>query len=355
MKFSLFYELQISNPTRGSEAQLLRDCLEQAKYADELGYHCLWEVEHHGLYEYSHSSAPEVFLAFVAAQTQRIRLGHGCMLLPYRYNHPIRVAERIATLDVLSGGRVNWGSAKSASRVELEAFEIDRSATEAQWCEALHIIPRMWNCEAFSYKGQFFDIPPTHIVPKPLQRPHPPMFAACSDPAKAAKVGAMGVGVLNLATYHDELLAKYVGEYRAAVEQATPVGCAKTNQFCCTAASIVLKDDDCACRVGLRGATFFMQSMLHYYGRSRPVGPVSASRECVTDDQLATFRQRRNTSRSQLSSVIGDPCAARESVQRFVDVGVDELILVMQTGTTPHEQTMESMRTFAEEVMPHFA
>jgi alkanesulfonate monooxygenase SsuD/methylene tetrahydromethanopterin reductase-like flavin-dependent oxidoreductase (luciferase family) len=355
MKFSLFYELQISNPTRQSEVALFRNCAEQVRFADELGYHCIWEVEHHGLYEYSHSSAPEVFLGYVAGQTKRIRLGHGCTLLPYRYNHPIRVAERIATLDILSGGRVNWGSAKSASRVELEAFEIDRAAADAQWREALHMIPRMWASEAFAYKGRFFDIPATCVVPKPVQRPHPPMFAACSDPARAAGVGEMGLGVLNLAMYHDELLARRVDEYRAAVTSATPVGCSVTNQFCCTASAFVLNDDERACRVGLRGATFFMQSMLHYYGSERPVGPVSAYRDCVSDEQFSTFRRRRNTPRSQLSSVIGDPCAARESVQRFVDVGVDELILVMQTGTTSHELTMESMRTFAEQVMPHFA
>ena len=81
MKFSIFFEMQLSRPTRASEAQLFRDCVEQAVLADELGYHCVWEVEHHGLYEYSHSSAPEVFLSFVAARTRRIRLGHGVTLL----------------------------------------------------------------------------------------------------------------------------------------------------------------------------------------------------------------------------------------------------------------------------------
>src|SRR6476646_1767480 len=133
MKFSIFYEMQIADPTREREARLFHESVEQAVLADQLGYHCVWEVEHHGLYEYSHSSAPEIFLAFVAARTERIRLGHGVTLLPFRYNHPLRIAERIATLDILSGGRVNWGSGKSSSLVEQVAFESDIPKLHEQW------------------------------------------------------------------------------------------------------------------------------------------------------------------------------------------------------------------------------
>jgi alkanesulfonate monooxygenase SsuD/methylene tetrahydromethanopterin reductase-like flavin-dependent oxidoreductase (luciferase family) len=203
MKFSLFFEMQIANPTSKREAQLFHDCLEQAELADALGYHCIWEVEHHGLYEYSHSSAPEIFLSFVAARTKRIRIGHGCTLLPHRYNHPIRIAERIATLDILSHGRVNWGTAKSVSRIEQDAFEIERTTIREQWREALEIIPRMWSSEIFCHRGRFFDIPPTRIVPKPVQVPHPPIFAACSQPEQAVEIGKLGIGALNMAMYHD--------------------------------------------------------------------------------------------------------------------------------------------------------
>jgi alkanesulfonate monooxygenase SsuD/methylene tetrahydromethanopterin reductase-like flavin-dependent oxidoreductase (luciferase family) len=355
MKFSLFFEMQIADSTPGAEAELFRNCLIQAKLADELGYHCLWEVEHHGLYQYSHSSAPEIFLSFVAAQTSRIRIGHGCTLLPYRYNHPIRVAERLATLDILSGGRVNWGSAKSGSRVEREAFEVDVSTLHDQWREAIEMIPRMWNSDPYSYKGRFFDIPPTYIVPKPIQRPHPPMFAACSKPDDAVCTGKLGIGALVLAMYRDEQLRQRVCDYRAAVAEATPVGLAVTNHFACNAAALVLKDDQRACRHGLRGAMYFTEAMVHYYGPQRPVGPVPVSREPLPDDYVEGFRRTRNTARSQLSSVIGDPAAARESVSRFASAGVDELILVMQTATTPHELMLESIRTFGEEVIPHFA
>jgi alkanesulfonate monooxygenase SsuD/methylene tetrahydromethanopterin reductase-like flavin-dependent oxidoreductase (luciferase family) len=355
MKFSLFFEMQIAEPTPETEAALFRNCLEQALLAEELGFHCIWEVEHHGLYEYSHSSAPEIFLSFVAARTKRIRVGHGCTLLPFRYNHPIRIAERIATLDILSEGRVNWGTARSGSRVEREAFEVDVPTIREQWREALTIIPRMWSTSPFSYSGTFFDIPSTYIVPKPVQRPHPPMFAACSKPQDAVEVGALGLGALNLAMHHDELLAERVRAYREAVTNATPTDYAVTNHFACNAAALVLDDDRQACRHGLRGSMYFTQGMFHYYGATRPVGPMPISRDFLSDDFVEGFRRVRNTPQSQLASIIGDPCAARESVQRFVNVGVDEIILVMQTGTTPHEMVMESVRTFGEKVLPYFS
>jgi alkanesulfonate monooxygenase SsuD/methylene tetrahydromethanopterin reductase-like flavin-dependent oxidoreductase (luciferase family) len=355
MKFSLFFEMQIAEPTRSTEAALFHNCLEQAILADQLGYHCIWEVEHHGLYEYAHSSAPEIFLSFVAAKTRRIRVGHGCTLLPFRYNHPIRIAERIATLDILSEGRVNWGTARSGSRVEREAFEVDVPTLYDQWLEALDIIPRMWSSEPFSYKGKFFDIPPTYIVPRPVQAPHPPMFAACSKPEDAPAVGRLGLGALNLAMYRDECLAQKIATYRDAVATAAPEGRSVTNHFACNPATFVLRDDRKACEYGLRGAMYFTEAMIHYYGKDRPVGPIGVSIDPLPASHIEGFQRMRNTSRSQLSSVIGDPAAARESVQRFIDVGVDELILVMQTGTSPHDVTMESIRTFGEQVLPYFA
>lgn len=354
MKFSLFFEMQVAQPSPARERRVFHDCLEQAKLADALGYHCIWEVEHHGLYGYSHSSAPEVFLSFVAAHTKRIRIGHGCTLLPHRYNHPIRVAERVATLDLLSDGRVNWGSAKSGTRVEQDAFEVDRSTLHDEWLEALTMIPQMWRCDLYSHRGRFFTIPPTHVVPKPVQQPHPPMYAACTRPEHAAEIGKLGLGALNVAIYHDELLALRVREYREAIAVATPVGAVVNNSFCCNPATLVLNDDSRACRYGLSGAMYFNRAMTHYYQPERPSDCISVRPSMVSDEDVDGFKRRRNTARSQLSSIIGDPRAAVESVARFVDADVDELILVMQTGTTPHEIVLESIRTFGEQVMPLF-
>jgi alkanesulfonate monooxygenase SsuD/methylene tetrahydromethanopterin reductase-like flavin-dependent oxidoreductase (luciferase family) len=356
MKFSIFLEMQIADPTRQKEAQTFHDCVEQAVYADELAYHCVWEVEHHGLFEYSHSSAPEVFLAFVAARTKRIRLGHGVTLLPHRYNHPIRIAERVAVLDILSGGRVNWGSGKSSSLVEQQAFQNDIPSLHEQWLEALEMIPRMWSADVFSHKGRFYDVPPTQIIPKPVQQPHPPMFAACTKPDSAASVGRLGLGALNFAFGTDEYLREKLREYRKAVNAAAPIGRQKTNSFACTPATLVLDDDRKACAYGLRGARFFLESMSRYYlGGKRPVGKLDVPRDFFSESDLEDAMAARNAPSSQPATLVGDPVAARETVSRFKDIGVDELILVMQMGTVPHELVMESLRTFAEKVMPHFA
>src|SRR5947199_4298129 len=133
MRFGLFYEHQLPRPwEEGAEEQLLCDALEQVELADRVGLHSVWEVEHHFLEEYSHSSAPEVFLAAASQRTQRIRLGHGIVQLPPAYNHPARVAERIATLDLISHGRVEFGTGESSSQSELGGFGVDREAKGGQ-------------------------------------------------------------------------------------------------------------------------------------------------------------------------------------------------------------------------------
>jgi len=356
MKFSIFLEMQLSHPTQESEVRIFHECAEQAVLADQLGYHCVWEVEHHGLFEYSHSSAPEVFLAYVAARTRRIRLGHGVVLLPFRYNHPIRVAERIALLDILSEGRVNFGTGKSGSATELGAFGIDMRDTTSEWEEAIEIIPRMWSEPVFSYRGRGISIPPTQIVPKPVQKPHPPMFAACSKPSTVTDAGRLGLGALNFAFGTDDYLGQKIAEYRAAAAAARPAGRSVNNHFACTPATLVLPDDRRACEYGMRGMRFFSESLGRYYvAGSRPIGPLPVPRDFLSDDELADAMALRNQDGSTLAAITGDPSAARETVQRFVDLGVDELILVMQMGTVPHELILQSLRTFAEQVMPHFA
>src|SRR5947209_16619269 len=177
MKFGLIYELQQQKPwVENQEHKTYHDALDQIELADRVGFDYVWEVEHHFLEEYSHSSAPEVFLAAASQRTKRIRLGHGIVQIPPRFNHPARVVERAATLDLVSGGRVELGTGEASSQVELGGFGVERETKREQWHEALDAIARMFVEEPFAgYEGEFFSMPPRNVVPKPKQKPHPPL------------------------------------------------------------------------------------------------------------------------------------------------------------------------------------
>src|SRR5881275_596966 len=167
MEFGIFYEHQLPRPwTEDAEERLIRDALEQVELADRLGVGYAWEVEHHFLEEYSHSPAPEVFLAAASQRTKRIRLGHGIVLMPPAYNHPARVAERIAMLDLVSGGRVEWGTGQSSSRIELEGFRIDPAEKREMWLEAVREATRMAALDLYpGFQGRYFSMPPRSVVP----------------------------------------------------------------------------------------------------------------------------------------------------------------------------------------------
>ena len=218
------------------------------------------------------------------------------------------------------------------------------------------MIPRMWRDEVFSYKGRFFDVAPIQVLPKPIQQPHPTLFAACSDPDSAVGVGRLGIGALNFAVGNHENLAQKVAGYKAAVREAAPTAYEKTDHFAATPVCLCLPDDREACRYGLRGAAFFAEALATYYfsGR-RPIGPIDVPRDFLGEEDLEAARAFRGAVDAPAMNVIGNPVHCREIVARFERAGVDELILVMQVGTVPHELVMRSIRTFGEEVLPHFA
>src|SRR5438045_865076 len=157
MRFGIFYEHQLPRPwLQSSEAQLYREALEQIEYADSLGIDYVWEVEHHFLEEYSHSSAPEVFLAAASQRTKNIRLGHGIVQTPPPFNHPARIAERIATLDLVSDGRVEFGTGEASSEAELGGIGIEPSEKRAMWEEGLRVALRCMSETPFTgHSGRY--------------------------------------------------------------------------------------------------------------------------------------------------------------------------------------------------------
>ncbi len=225
MRFDLLYELQMPKPhDERSEWRCYHEALEQIALADRLGYDTVWAVEHHFLTEFAHSSAPEVFLAAASQRTERIRLGHGVTLLPHQFNHPIRVAERVAALDILSNGRVEFGTGRS-SQFEQAGFGVDTAASRDMWQESLEMIPRMWTEDPFEHQGRFVSVPPRSIHPKPLQQPHPPIWCAATSPQTWELAGRNGIGILGLTIFVSvPQLADRVRAYRAALRDAKPVG-----------------------------------------------------------------------------------------------------------------------------------
>src|SRR6476469_5880504 len=182
MRFGIFYEHQLPRPWHeDSEYQLLQNALEQCELADRLGIDYVWEVEHHFLEEYSHSSAPELLLAAASQRPSRIRLGHGIVHTVPAINHPARIAERIATLDVLSAGRVEFGTGEGSAAAELDAFGVQPAEQRAMWEEGVRVALRCLTESPFSgHAGEYVRMPPRNIVPKSVQRPHPPVWVACS-------------------------------------------------------------------------------------------------------------------------------------------------------------------------------
>ena len=166
MKFGIFYELSVPRPwTREAERIVYDNALAQVKLADELGFDQVWAVEHHFLEEYSHCPAPELFLTACAMTTKRIRVGHGIIVCVPEFNHPIKIAERTAVLDILSGGRLEVGTGRSATWTELAGFNADPDITKKSWDEFVRCLPKMWTSDKFSFEGEFWSMPSRTILP----------------------------------------------------------------------------------------------------------------------------------------------------------------------------------------------
>ena len=225
MKFGVMYELSVPRPfVDGIEQTVIENALEQIRLADELGFDTAWAVEHHFLEEYSHCSAPELFLTAAAVQTQRIRVGHSAVVCVPEMNHPIRVAERAAFLDILSGGRLEFGTARSSTWTELGGFQSNPDATKKDWDEYVRVLPRMWSEERFSYTGSCFSMPHRAILPKPIQKPHPPMWVTVTSPGTELDAADRGLGCLGVAASSFEEQERRTKEYHARIQVCDPVG-----------------------------------------------------------------------------------------------------------------------------------
>ncbi len=349
MKFGIFYEHQLPRPwAEGDERRLLEEALEQVELADRLGIDFVWEVEHHFLEEYSHSSAPEVFLAACSQRTRRIRLGHGVALMPPAYNHPARVAERVATLDLISGGRVEWGTGESSSRIELEGFGADPKAKRDMWAEATRETAKMMASDPYpGYDGEHFSMPHRNVVPKPLQKPHPPIWVACSNRDTIKLAAKLGIGALTFAFVDGDEASRWVSEYYETFKaDCEPIGLDVNPNVAMVTGFMCHEDSDTAVARGLQGFQFFGYALSHYYA----TGVHTPGRFDIWQDFLANGPKELGP-----TGCIGDPERVRKTLLQYERAGVDQVVFIQQGGRNAHEHICESLELFAREVMPEFA
>jgi alkanesulfonate monooxygenase SsuD/methylene tetrahydromethanopterin reductase-like flavin-dependent oxidoreductase (luciferase family) len=374
MKFGIIIEHQLPRPwEQGDEHRLFKNNLEQVELADKLGYDSAWLVEHHFLEEYSHSSAPEVFLGAASQRTKNLRLGHGIVSIPPGYNHPARVAERIATLDLLSDGRVEFGTGETSSNMELDGFNVPRETKSEQYLEALDAITRMMVEEPFAgYDGKYVKMPPRNVIPKPLQTPHPPLWMACARRTSIHRAATKGMGALADAFLDPHEAKEWVDDYYETIasEDCVPAGFAVNPNIALAMTFGCHQDEETAINRSLDGAHFFFYSVLHYYGIGDHIPAKSdiwaefmANRASNGLDFKTAAQQGEQLSvnfsghgeGSALRGAIGTPAQLRDLIRQYEEVGVDQLLFVTQAGRNKHEHTCESLELFAKEVMPEFA
>lgn len=361
MKFGMFYEIPVARPwTAGKEHQAYQNVLEQARLGDQMGFHSLWTVEHHFLEEFSHCSNPEVLYGAIAAQTQNLRIGYGVRLLPHPYNHPVRTAESAAVLDIISNGRVEFGTGRSATRTELEGFGVNPHETRAMWSEALEHIVGCWTNDEHEFEGQYWSMPKRRVLPKPIQDPHPPIWGATTSLDGHYEVGRRGLGVCSFTVgVPPEELAERVANYRRGIADCQkPVG-KFINERVATFTMVHVADSD------EKAYEEAGPSMAWYPSHAgRLFGDTARWMESLGDGDLGTYSYMESAKelgafevpfdyiRDSGAAVVGDPDRCIELAKRYEAAGCDLLLCLLNPYDVPHEATMRCIELMGKHVIP---
>jgi alkanesulfonate monooxygenase SsuD/methylene tetrahydromethanopterin reductase-like flavin-dependent oxidoreductase (luciferase family) len=360
MDFGLFYEICVPRPwDPGKEAQIIRNIVEQVRYAEEMGFRYVWLTEHHFLEEFSHCSAPEVLLGAFSQVTTEMRLGHGVVLTPPKYNHPVRIAERCAMIDCLSDGRLEIGTGRSVTPTELEGFGIDANFAREMWLEGTESLVKLLTEERAELDGEYVSMPSRTVVPRCVQRPHPPMWMAGTSPSTIERAAANGLGVLFFAHgLLPEQLADNVDEYRKRIQDAAPIGKVVNNRLAGFVNGLCGEDDAEARRVGgVAGFDYMLQGMRQsrWPRGEQPPRSYEYTVDMAWHGEEAFLQIGPDGMVDQGMIMAGNPDRCNELVKRYSDVGVDQLIIHMQASDVPHERIMESIRLFGTHVIPEYA
>ena len=354
MYFDLFYELAVPDFAMRNETQVFQETLDELALAETCGFRTAWLVEHHFMRGYSHSSAPDLVLAAASQRTRTLRLGHAIIPLPY--HHPLQVAERLATLDVLSNGRVEFGFGRGFSPNEYASFGVEMQRSRERVEESLAIIRQTFTGMPVQFSGRHFQIENAEVLPKPVQQPHPPLWMAAVSPESFELAARLGVGVLVGPFKPWFMVQSDIGHYRAAwkkyqgdAEEAPRVGM--------TIGLLCLEDGQRARELAKTHITWFYRELLK---QTAPVlERLHAGYEYYKKMGTLKFLAEKTLNLAVLESlgmvVAGDPAHCRNKLETYRDAGVDHLLCAVSAGGLPTEAAQACMRTLADQVMPHFA
>jgi alkanesulfonate monooxygenase SsuD/methylene tetrahydromethanopterin reductase-like flavin-dependent oxidoreductase (luciferase family) len=354
MKFGLSVATVVPKPWDVmSERRVFQQNVELIELADELGFDSCWSVEHHFLEEYSHMSAPDVFFAYCAGRTKQIRFGHGIYLMLPQINHPARIAERVATLDLLSNGRVELGTGRCATWTELGGFEIEPDDTKEMWEETTRAVVKMWTSDEYSHKGKHFSMPPRNVLPKPVQTPHPPLWVAVQSPETAILAGQHGIGMLGVTLGGIPKYADLIADYRRAIKDCDdPMGVTMNNQVRAQGQMFVHPDSDYARKAIGKAHEQLAGPLSSYLMTMGSTYPSPAYHAHALGSGNAFSAPPLGA--DQVGRLVGNPDEVGKAVEDWYRLGVDALNIGVGGRWSTHEENLEAMRLFAREIMPHF-
>ncbi|MDA0733284.1 MAG: LLM class flavin-dependent oxidoreductase [Chloroflexi bacterium] len=367
MRFGMFYELQMPKPwSENAEYNTLWNAVKQVTYAEEMGFEQVWLVEHHFLSEFAHSSAPEVTLAIMAERTTKMRLGFGVVLAPV--HHPLHVAARVATLDIFSNGRVDVGVGRTKGPYQLTPFGTDVAQTQSMMIETLECLPGMWTQDVFSHEGEHWSIPPREVIPKPIQKPHPPLWMACTQEDTFRLAGQLGLGCLVNTLGGTDKTRGLVNAYFEAIENPTPVGHFINKQVVASTIGFCDENGAKAREKGSAVASWYLnQSKQRFTLEWAGVDPDAVPDEYKFYMQGGAVRgggpsadpqQQKPPTQDELLAgggyCVGNPDDCIRVIEEFEAMGVNEIMPIFQAGHATHEEVMNSIRLFGKYIIPHF-
>ncbi|MBI2705213.1 MAG: LLM class flavin-dependent oxidoreductase [Actinobacteria bacterium] len=357
MEFGIFIQGYVPGPaahdSNAEHAALLAEA-ELVECADRHNWKYVWATEHHALTEYSHLSASDVYLGYLARATEHIHLGSGIFNLSPRVNHPVRNAERVAMLDHLTGGRFEFGTGRGAGSHEIGTFNIhDPDSTRSEWDEVVREIPRMWEEEFYTFAGEHFAVDhPHNVLPKPWGTGHPAMWVACGSPSTFGKAGSLGLGALgfNFSPIHD--MKPQIDSYKEGIAGcAEPIGQFVNDNVMVTNMVVCMEDRDHAREIVTRARRGYLTTLVCLYHNTIPKPDFARTwpeppRE-LTEDMLDLAIESG-------SLLCGNPEEVCEQLAGYEQCGVDQLVFGVPGDVVTPEEALQNIELFGKQVIPEF-